>query len=210
MKVCYFFLIFFLPFLIIFGNFHLVLNNTAFYQEEFQKQNVYDANPNADNTVEEILLFFRGRASLSMQPEEITHMYDVRKLIRITFWMLIASLMVVLLCIFLLRKKPVQAMYATGAGAVLALVLLIVTAYAVLNFQEAFIQFHELLFPPGTWTFPPDSLLIQTFPQPFFENFLSLVLRNSAITAIILMAIPCAHYLGKKIHMGNMPKKKRD
>jgi len=41
---------------------------------------------------------------------------------------------------------------------------------AVSDFDSFFTAFHGLFFASGTWTFAYDSLLIQTFPEPFWAT----------------------------------------
>ena len=48
------------------------------------------------------------------------------------------------------------------AGAALAIVA------GLLDFGGLFARFHAIFFAAGTWVFPPDALLIQVFPLPFW------------------------------------------
>jgi len=41
----------------------------------------------------------------------------------------------------------------------------------VLAWSTFFVQFHELLFPPGTWTFAYSDSLIRLFPEKFWFDF---------------------------------------
>jgi uncharacterized membrane protein len=57
--------------------------------------------------------------------------------------------------------------------------------FAALAWDSAFTLFHELLFPPGTWSFPPDSTMIILYPPDFWFDAAmiagALVLATSAV-----------------------------
>ena len=40
--------------------------------------------------------------------------------------------------------------------------------FAVVAWESAFTLFHELLFPPGSWSFPPTSTMIRFYPPEFW------------------------------------------
>lgn len=54
-----------------------------------------------------------------------------------------------------------------AAGWIFAVSVLAVLA-ALVDFGRFFASFHALFFDAGTWQFPPDDLLIQLFPEPFW------------------------------------------
>lgn len=103
---------------------------------------------------------------------EIQHMIDVKNLtdaIQIGAWL--ATIVVVGGLVILLwkpntRTAAYKALYVGGLTtvAILAfLALLIVLAWGFF-----FQTFHELLFPPGTWTFNYTDALIRLFPEQFW------------------------------------------
>jgi integral membrane protein (TIGR01906 family) len=56
---------------------------------------------------------------------------------------------------------------------------------ALLFFEPFFIKFHELLFPQGNWSFPENSILIQLYPEYFWQTaagiiFLATILELAA------------------------------
>ncbi len=58
---------------------------------------------------------------------------------------------------------------ALESGAAVTVTLPVVTvAIALADFDAFFAGFHSLMFASGTWTFPPDSLLILAFPEGFW------------------------------------------
>jgi uncharacterized membrane protein len=70
---------------------------------------------------------------------------------------------------------------ASGGIGAAAVVLAIVFAVA---FEPAFLAFHELFFPPGTYLFATGSELIVLFPEPFWFDAALL-----AGAAIVLLAV---------------------
>jgi uncharacterized membrane protein len=51
---------------------------------------------------------------------------------------------------------------------------------------DSFKLLHKLLFPNGTWIFPPNSILIEWFPLEYFvEFFIIYILLNLLFILII-------------------------
>jgi integral membrane protein (TIGR01906 family) len=60
---------------------------------------------------------------------------------------------------------------ALKGGALLTLALLAAVAALMLTSWEVFFTgFHELLFPPNTWTFPTSDTLIRLYPERFWMD----------------------------------------
>jgi len=103
----------------------------------------------------------------------IAHLADVRSVIagaRIVTWGL-ALLLAVWLAAEVAGRRFDRIAAGMRAGAWWCLGLVLVAGLAgVFNFDALFSAFHGLFFAAGTWTFPSDSLLIQTFPEPFWAT----------------------------------------
>ena len=57
-------------------------------------------------------------------------------------------------------------------GALLALLLLIPVAWALIDFEGAFLQMHKALFSNDLWLLDPDTdLMIRMLPERFFVHF---------------------------------------
>ena len=106
---------------------------------------------------------------------ELGHMLDVKKVIdafKTATW--IAGIIVGLGLIFLLvnrerRGDGYKALFYGGAfttGVVFIVIILI-----LLSWNFVFVQFHEILFPPNTWTFNYTDSLIRLFPEQFWFDF---------------------------------------
>ncbi len=118
--------------------------------------------------------------------QERSHMRDVSGLVRVLAVLLAAAVLVVVVAGSRLRDRPRRGrllLIAAGAVGAVAIVLAIVFAVA---FEPAFLAFHTLFFPPGTYLFGPGSNLITLFPERFwFESSLA---AGAAIIAAALLA----------------------
>lgn len=102
---------------------------------------------------------------------EKRHLLDVRRL-----FASIASLFYLLLPISLLLLM-LQRRFASGRVSLrvawlgLGLILLPGLLMLLGGFVPLFIFLHTFLFPPNTWVFPDDSILIRLFPLDYFFRF---------------------------------------
>ena len=123
-----------------------------------------------------------------LNERERSHMGDVSRLVQLLVGITLAALLVAVVTGLLLRREPgrqgrIMVMAAGAIGAV-ALVLALVFAVA---FDDAFLAFHRVFFPPGTYLFEPGSKLITLFPGGFWFDA-----SLAAGGAIILTAIAVA------------------
>jgi len=115
-----------------------------------------------------------------LDESERSHMTDVSRLVRLLAGILVLALVLAGVTAAWLRHEPRRQgrimLTASGAIGAVAVVLAIVFAVA---FEPAFLAFHELFFPPGTYLFAPGSELIVLFPEPFW--FDAALLAGAAI-----------------------------
>jgi uncharacterized membrane protein len=64
------------------------------------------------------------------------------------------------------RERLAAGLRAGGAASLVLLAL--VVAAGLLDFEVVFSGFHGIFFEEGTWTFPADSLLVRLFPLRFW------------------------------------------
>ena len=114
----------------------------------------------------------------------VSHLLDVRRVI--TAARIASGILALVLALGLAyevahkRTRRIADALVAGALCSVALVVLCVIA-ATMDFETFFAAFHGLFFSAGTWTFPYDSLLIQTFPEPFW------VIAGAAWGATVLL-----------------------
>ena len=108
-------------------------------------------------------------------PSEISHMVDVKHVTDgIARLNQIAALLVLgglALLMFRSETRPSAYLALFRGGLATTLILLIIGLFIVLAWSIFFVQFHELLFPPGTWTFAYSDSLIRLFPEMFWFDF---------------------------------------
>lgn len=100
---------------------------------------------------------------------ERSHMHDVAVLVRILVGVLIMALVLGGVALAWLRREPRRIgriMFVVG-GVIGGVAILLAGVFAV-AFEPAFLAFHELFFPPGTYLFEPGSKLLALFPEGFW------------------------------------------
>ena len=115
-------------------------------------------------------------------------MHDVARLVRILAVPVIAAAVVAVLAARRMRGEPrrVGAVMLRTAAVIGAAALALALTFAV-AFEPAFLAFHAVFFPPGTFLFEPGSNLITLFPEGFWFDA-----SLAAGATIILSAVLCA------------------
>ncbi len=124
---------------------------------------------------------------------ELSHMIDVKRLTDILWRVLLAAGIVVLggtgglLARRLTRRDGAAALFVGGVLTTGLLVVLI--SMVLLSWRWFFIAFHDVFFPPGTWTFDWSDSLIRLFPDRFwFDAGVLLVGGALALGVVVTMA----------------------
>jgi integral membrane protein (TIGR01906 family) len=121
-----------------------------------------------------------------LDADERSHMSDVSRLVRLLAGVLIVALVVVGVGAAWLRGEPRRQgrIMLISAGVIGAVAILLAGIFAV-AFEPAFLFFHQLFFPPGTYLFPTGSDLIVLFPQGFW--FDAALLAGGSIVVVALL-----------------------
>jgi len=111
---------------------------------------------------------FEGREPL-LDARERSHMRDVARLVRLLGLVVLVSVVVAVLSGWRLRREPERQgmIMVIAAGSVGAAAVMLALVFAV-AFEPAFLFFHQLFFPAGTYLFEPGSNLITLFPEGFW------------------------------------------
>lgn len=126
-------------------------------------------------------------------PAEISHMVDVKNVtdgIGRLSWL--ATLIVVVgLGVMMSRpdSRPTAYKAIFHGGLATTLVLLAIALFILIAWNTFFVQFHELLFPPGTWTFSYSDSLIRLFPEKFWFDFGVLLSGSALLSGLITTGI---------------------
>jgi integral membrane protein (TIGR01906 family) len=106
---------------------------------------------------------------------EISHMVDVKRLTDAIGRLNLVAAAIVLggLALLLARApaRPVAYRAIMQGGLATTALLVFIALFIALAWNVFFVQFHELLFPPGTWTFSYSDSLIRLFPEKFWFDF---------------------------------------
>ncbi|RMG89774.1 MAG: DUF1461 domain-containing protein [Chloroflexi bacterium] len=123
---------------------------------------------------------------------EIKHMIDVKHLtdaIRRIDW--VAAILVVggLAFLFWRPETRVAGYRAMLQGGILTTAILLgIALFILVGWNLFFVQFHELLFPPGTWTFAYSDSLIRLFPEKFWFD-LGVILSVGTLLEGVITAV---------------------
>lgn len=125
-----------------------------------------------------------------LDADERSHMSDVSGLVRLLAAILGIAVVVAIVTGVLLRREPRRQgeIMIMAAGAIGATALLLGIFFAV-AFDTAFLLFHELLFPPGTYLFATGSDLITLFPEAFWFDAALAAGGAIILTALLVTAI---------------------
>lgn len=135
-----------------------------------------------DNLVFEVT--YAGEAREAFNNREIQHMIDVKDIyIKLNYLKLISLLLIISIVALIRKKYLLNAMYYSaglsfGFSALLGIIISI-------NFNKAFIFFHEIAFSNDLWLLDPRTdLLINLLPLSFFINI-------SIHMLILFVALQC-------------------
>jgi len=158
--------------------FFFLLFNTNFYQNQFELLNVYDGDNNGevDESLDSLFSFFLYKTNniVYYDSDEISHMKDVRKIICfLEYILLFSGIGLILILLFrkeyAKKKQITKIMMYSGIINICGILLLVLLT---INFDTAFLRFHEIFFPAGNWSFDPSvSFMKFMFPDEFFVNF---------------------------------------
>lgn len=130
----------------------------------------------------------------------VSHLVDVHRVLSAARVLtgVLAAVLALGLAVEVARKRTDRVADSLTAGAICSVAFVVLALVAAMSDFEAFFSaFHGLFFKSGTWTFPYDSLLIQTFPEPFWMTagavWAGLVLLGSGAMALGAAALRRGH-----------------
>lgn len=142
-------------------------------------------------------------ASLESQPlldeRERSHMGDVSRLVQLLAGITIVALVLAVVTGAWLRheRRRQGRTMLIAAGMVGTVALLLAGIFAV-AFEPAFLAFHAIFFPPGTYLFSEGSNLIVLFPQGFWFDAALAAGAAIVMTALVVTAIGFARWRGRR------------
>jgi len=126
-------------------------------------------------------------------PGEISHMIDVKNVADVFTRVAWVTGAIVLVGLAFLLARPATRLEGYraifGGGLATTAVLLVVGLFILIGWNTFFVQFHELLFPPGTWTFYYTDSLIRLFPEQFWFDVGVLVSGGVFVAGLVVTAL---------------------
>lgn len=124
---------------------------------------------------------------------EIGHMIDVKNLSdRMTWIVIVTGIIVIGGLLYLILNPRTRALGWTTlmqAGLFTILMLGLIGLFIAVAWPVFFETFHELLFPPGTWTFYYTDSLIRLFPEQFWFEVGVIIVGTTLVLAAALALI---------------------
>ena len=122
---------------------------------------------------------------------EIGHMLDVKILFdavgRILNW-LVVIVPLGLIALYFIDKQQLYDTVFRGGWATIIL-LAGIAIFIFVGWSLFFTTFHELLFPPGTWTFYYSDSLIRLFPEKFWFDVGAIISVGTLLEGVVVMFI---------------------
>lgn len=124
---------------------------------------------------------------------EISHMIDVKVVAdamkRVAY--ITGAIVIIGLALQLVpaRTRPYGWRTLMLAGLATVIVLALIAVAIFIFWDVFFVQFHELLFPPGTWTFAYTDSLIRLFPEQFWFDIGVMISVTTLLLGILAAVI---------------------
>ena len=130
-----------------------------------------------------------------LDERERSHMGDVSGLVRLLAGITATALVLAIATGAWLRheRRRQGRIIFTAAGTVGALAIIIAGIFAV-AFEPAFLAFHAVFFPPGTYLFSEGSQLILLFPEGFWFEATLVAGTTIVLTAVVVSVIGFARW----------------
>ena len=125
-----------------------------------------------------------------LNERERSHMHDVAVLVRVLLGVLVMALVVGGVALAWLRREPgrIGRIMLVAGGLIGGIAIVLAGIFAV-AFEPAFLVFHELFFPPGTYLFEPGSKLITLFPEGLWFDAALAAGATIVIAAVLITLI---------------------
>ena len=156
-----------------------VTNNTGHYKKFSKENNIKDYVGVSQDKLEEIytkLIVYIDTGNVNFlndfNEREKSHMEDVHNLYKIVKYLSGSIFSTMLLTYILFREKSLKKYqnlkYLSNSIIFIIIFLSIISLYIYLNFDKAFIQFHQIFFNNDLWILDPKTdIMIRMLPQEF-------------------------------------------
>lgn len=138
-----------------------------------------------------IIVVKDGKPFTLFNEREVAHLRDVKRLLRLVYWLLLGTLVYALvylgLSLFLWRDRRRLAWGLAGGSCLTLALMLILGLGTLLNFDWLFWQFHLISFANDLWLLNPTrDYLIMLFPRGLWYDVFLFWAVTTAVGAVIL------------------------
>jgi len=196
-----------LPVLLLTASIGCAVNSSWLYRYGFDKYDVGSVTDLTDEELEKVAdeligYFNSGEEYINLtvtkngglfSEKELSHLKDVKNLIRLDYWVLIGTLIYALgytgVCLFWHKRRYWRrlAWGVVGGGSVTLAVMLALWLGALLDFDRLFLKFHLISFSNDFWQLDPTSdYLIMLFPQGFWYDATLFCALGIVVVAAVL------------------------
>lgn len=124
---------------------------------------------------------------------ETSHMIDVKRLTDAIRLIAMGTAVIVMGGLAFLLASPDRRAIGYRAifqgGLATTIILIAIAGFILLGWSVFFVQFHELLFPPGTWMFAFTDGLIRLYPEVFFFYVGVIMSVGSLLLGLLTMGV---------------------
>jgi integral membrane protein (TIGR01906 family) len=196
-----------LPVLLLTASIGCAVNSSWLYRYGFDKYDVGTVTGLTDGELEKVAreligYFNSGEEYINLtvtkngglfNEKEISHLKDVKKLIRLDYWVLIGTLVYALgytgVCLFWHKRRHWRrlAWGVAGGGGITLVVILALWLAMLLDFDWLFLKFHLISFSNDFWQLDPTrDYLIMLFPQGFWYDATLFCALGTVVAAAVL------------------------
>lgn len=148
-----------------------------------------------DSSIDYFIQFKLSDGSPFYNERELSHMLDVKILIKDAFsvWFMLLAILIMVGAGAKARNDMRPFWKALSRGGLLTIMMIaLVLVFVILAFTSLFTQFHMLFFTGDTWLFEYSDTLIRLFPMQFWQDAFIWMAVLSILQALVIFI------LGKK------------
>lgn len=141
-----------------------------------------------------------GTVQALFAPEELSHMMDVKRFtdvlwrVQYAAGLIVIGGLIALLAVRVTRWEGYRALF--WGGVVTTGFLAFLALFVLLSWRMFFVMFHELFFPPGTWTFEYSTSLIRLYPDKFWFDAGTLITVGTLLIGVVISGV--GYYLSRR------------
>jgi integral membrane protein (TIGR01906 family) len=130
-----------------------------------------------------------------LDERERSHMGDVSWLVRVLAGTAVLALVLAVVTgSWLRRERRRQGRIMFTAAGLVGAIAVVIAAIFLVAFEPAFLAFHAVFFPPGTYLFSEGSQLIVLFPEAFWFEATLVAGTTIVLTALVAAVIGFARW----------------